>query len=217
LAPQRDGAFDPAQTVDSRGSKSLAAGQLWWTFTRGTAIGPLPTSASMDGVALALQDVQYAVDAGATSSIPIANGSTTPRNKWLELDYRGLADAMNKYVVLQPTLFSNLATDTTDLTKLRDLGRKAVVYNGLADDAIPPAGSINYQERVAAAMGGNDRDIRDLSSRPGTALDQLVSDDRPRFPRHLAELPTDLNTLGSRSSPSIDGQSAHERLNCNEI
>jgi hypothetical protein len=149
-----DGSFDVAQTPDSRGGKSLGAGQLWWTFTKGTAIGPLITSAFTDSVALALQDVRYAADTSTTSSIPITNGSTTVRNKWLELDYRGLADAVNKYVALQPSLFSNLATDTTDLATLRDLGRKVVVYNGLADDAIPPAGSINYHERVVAAMGG---------------------------------------------------------------
>ena len=150
-----DGSFEPAQTPDSRGGKSLGKGQLWWTFTRGTAIGSLITSASTDTVALALQDVRYAADASATSSIPISNGSTTVRNKWMELDYRGLADAVTKNTALQPTLFSNLATDKADLAKLRELGRKVVVYNGLADDAIPPAGSINYHERVAAAMGGH--------------------------------------------------------------
>jgi feruloyl esterase len=150
-----DGSFDAAQTPDSRGGKSLGNGQLWWTFTKGTAIGTLITSASTDNVALALQDVSYAADANTTSSIPIMNGSTTARNKWLELDYRGLADVVNKYAALQPTLFNNLATDKVDLGKARDLGRKVVVYNGLADDAIPPAGSINYHERVVAAMGGD--------------------------------------------------------------
>jgi pimeloyl-ACP methyl ester carboxylesterase len=150
-----DGSFDARQTSESRGGKSLGKGQLWWTFTRGTPIGSLITSASTDGIALALQDVRYAADASATSSIPITNGSTSVRNKWLELDYRGLADAAKKYTALQPKLFSNLATDKTDLSKLRDLGRKVVVYNGLADDAIPPAGSINYHQRVAAAMGGD--------------------------------------------------------------
>ena len=150
-----DGSFDARQTADSRSGKSLGKGQLWWTFTRGTAIGSLITSASTDPVALALQDVRYAADASATSLIPITNGSTASRNKWLELDYRGLADAAKKYTALQPKLFSNLATDKTDLSKLRDLGRKVLVYNGLADDAIPPAGSINYHERVVAAMGGN--------------------------------------------------------------
>jgi pimeloyl-ACP methyl ester carboxylesterase len=150
-----DGSFEPAQTPDSRGGKSLGAGQLWWTFTRGTAIGGLITSASTDATALAMGDVSYAADASATSAVPITNRSTTLRNKWLELDYRGLADAVTRYVALQSTLFSNLATDKADLAKLRDLGRKVVVYNGLADDAIPPAGSINYHERVAAAMGGH--------------------------------------------------------------
>lgn len=150
-----DGSFDAAQTPDSRGGKSLGKAQLWWTFTKGTAIGSLITSASTDAVALALQDVSYAADASTTSSIPIMNESTIARNKWLELDYRGLADAVNKYVALQPMLFSNLATDKVDLGKARDLGRRIVVYNGLADDAIPPAGSINYHERVVEAMGGD--------------------------------------------------------------
>jgi feruloyl esterase len=57
--------------------------------------------------------------------------------------------------VLQPTLFSDLITDKPDLGKLRDLGRKVIVYTGLVDDAIPPAGNINYHERVVAAMGGH--------------------------------------------------------------
>jgi feruloyl esterase len=51
-----------------------SAGQLWWTFTRGTAIGPVITGASTDNVALKLQDVRYAADASTTASIPITNG-----------------------------------------------------------------------------------------------------------------------------------------------
>ena len=43
---------------------------------------------------MALQDVRYAADASTTSSVPITNGSTTVRNKWQELDYRGLAEAL---------------------------------------------------------------------------------------------------------------------------
>jgi feruloyl esterase len=150
-----DGSFDAAQSPDSRSGKSLGNNQLWWTFTRGTAIGGQITSAGTDNVALALQDVSYAADATTTSAVPIANGSTNLRNKWLELDYAGLADAVNKNVALQPTLFNNLITDKADLTRLRDLGRKVVVWSGLADDAIPPAGNLNYHERVVAAMGGH--------------------------------------------------------------
>jgi pimeloyl-ACP methyl ester carboxylesterase len=150
-----DGSFDAAQSPDARAGKSLGKNQLWWTFTKSTGIGRQITSAASYGVALALQDVSYAPDASTASGDPIANGSTNVRNKWLELDYAGLADAVNKGVALQPTLFSNLITDKPDLTKLRDLGRKVVVYTGLVDDAIPPAGNINYHERVAAAMGGH--------------------------------------------------------------
>jgi len=150
-----DGSVDIAQTPDSRSGKSLGAKQVWWTFTRGTAIGGQITSAGTDNLALGLQDVSYAADASATSAIPISNGSTSVRNKWLELDYSGLADAVAKNVALQPTLFSDLITDKADLSKLRDLGRKVIVWSGLADDAIPPAGNVNYHERVIAAMGGN--------------------------------------------------------------
>jgi hypothetical protein len=150
-----DGSFDAAQSADARSGKSLGKNQLWWTFTKSTAIGNLITSASSYGVALALQDVSYAADASTASGDPITNSSTGIRNKWLELDYAGLADAVNKGVALQPTLFSDLITDKADLGKLRDLGRKVVVYTGLVDDAIPPAGNINYHERVVAAMGGH--------------------------------------------------------------
>jgi Tannase and feruloyl esterase len=151
-----DGSFDAAQSADSRSGKSLGKNQIWWTFTKGTALSQITsTGVATDNVALALQDVRYAADAGATSAIPIANGSTGERNKWLELDYAGLADAISKGVALQPKLFSDLITDKADLGKLRDLGRKVIVHSGLVDDAIPPAGNINYHERVAAAMGGH--------------------------------------------------------------
>ena len=150
-----DGSFDAAQSADARSGKSLGKNQLWWTFTKSTGIANLITSASSYGVALALQDVSYAPDASTSSGEPITNVSTNVRNKWLELDYAGLADAVNKGVALQPTLFSDLITDKADLAKLRDLGRKVIVYTGLVDDAIPPAGNINYHERVVAAMGGH--------------------------------------------------------------
>jgi len=149
-----DGSFDAAQSAEARSGKSLGKNQLWWTFTRSTAIGGQITNASSLGVALALQDVSYAPDASTTSGDPITNVSTDVRNKWRELDYAGLANAVNKGVALQPTLFSDLITDKADLGKLRDLDRKVIVYSGLVDDAIPPAGNINYHERVVAAMGG---------------------------------------------------------------
>jgi feruloyl esterase len=152
-----DGSYDAAQTADSRSGKALGTKQVWWTFTRTAAIGSLITGATSGSTALALQDVRYAADASATnpSDIPFNNSSTAERNKWQELSYADLADAVSKNIALQPTLFSNLGTDKADLGKLRDLGRKVIVYSGLVDDAIPPAGNVNYHERVVAQMGGN--------------------------------------------------------------
>ena len=150
-----DGSWDPAQSVDARSGKALGARQLWWTFPRSAAIGGLITGASADNLALALQDLRYAADANAGAAIPVRNGSTAVRNKWQELDYAGLANAVRQYPVTQAGLFADYMTDATDLRKLRDLGRKVIVHNGLVDDAIPPAGNIHYHERVVAAMGGH--------------------------------------------------------------
>jgi hypothetical protein len=150
-----DGSWDANQSIESRSGKSLGAKQVWWTFTKSTAIGGQITSASTDNVALAQQDVRYAADASTTSAIAITNNSTAVRNKWMELDYAALAEATRKYVAAQSTLFSQYGTDAADLRKLRDLNRKVIVHSGLVDDAIPPAGNIHYHERVVAAMGGH--------------------------------------------------------------
>ena len=149
-----DGSYDPDQTAEARGGKALGAKQLWWPFARGTAISGLITGASADAVALALQDVSYAASASATASIPFANSSTVTRDRWKELDYSGLTDAFTKGLTLQP-MFGNINTDNADLGKLRDLGRKMVMFVGLADDAIPPAGMLYYYNQVAAGMGGD--------------------------------------------------------------
>ncbi|MFC5496664.1 tannase/feruloyl esterase family alpha/beta hydrolase [Caenimonas terrae] len=148
-----DGSYNASQSADARSGKSLEPKQLWWTFTRGTAIGGLITSAGTDNLALALQDVRYAADATTTSAPPILNASTPVRNKWMELGYADLANALDKGLA-QPVIRSYM-TDNPDLRKLRDLGRKVIVWNGLADDAIPPAGAVNYYNRVAAGMGGD--------------------------------------------------------------
>ena len=148
-----DGSYDADQTADARSGKSLRPGQLWWTFTRGTGIGGTITSASTDNVAVALQQVSYAADASATADIPITNASTKTRNRWMELDYGGLADAVAKGIAMP--IIASYMTDNADLTRLRDLGRKVIVWNGLADDAIPPAGAVYYYNRVADGMGGN--------------------------------------------------------------
>jgi feruloyl esterase len=153
--PTLDGSYNPAESAASRSGKALGAKQVWWSFAKGTSLRTYITSATADNLAVAMQDVRYAAGSDATSAIPMTNASTDIRNKWLDLDYAALAQATERYMGAQSSVFSGLATDKADLSKFRDLGRKAIVYNGLVDDAIPPAGSINYHERVLAAMGGD--------------------------------------------------------------
>jgi hypothetical protein len=151
-----DGSFDASESAASRGGKKLGGHQIWWAFTRGTGLKTAITSAGGDNLALAMQDVRYASSSDiAKPGIAISNSSTDVRNKWMELDYRGLAKAVKQYVAAQSSLFADLSTDRDDLSKLRRLGGKVIVYNGLVDDAIPPAGNINWHERVTAKMGGN--------------------------------------------------------------
>jgi feruloyl esterase len=52
------------------------------------------------------------------------------------------------------TQFADINTDAADLSKLRDRGAKVLSYHGLSDSLIMPQGSLNYWERVNAAMGG---------------------------------------------------------------
>jgi hypothetical protein len=150
-----DGSHNAEQTVDARGGRSLDPKQLWWSYTRTASIGGLITKAGTDMTALALQDVSFAASAPYAAGIPIANASTPVRDRWQELTYARLADAFVRGITQQP-LFSHMMTDNIDLSRLRDLGRKVIVHNGLVDDAIPPAGMVNYYHGVAAGMGGID-------------------------------------------------------------
>ena len=100
-----------AERRQPRSGKSLGKNQLWWTFTRSTAIGSQITSAVLRQRRLGAAGRQLRRRRQHDIGDPITNGSTNVRNKWLELDYAGLADAVNKGVALQPTLFSDLITD----------------------------------------------------------------------------------------------------------
>jgi len=167
--PTTDGSYDGAQTTEGRGGRVLGAKQLWWGMTRGTNIAGQLTSANTDLTALALQDVRIAADAAATAAIPITNGSTPLRNRWQDLDYTSYAAAFAQGSTL-PWL-AEYATDKPDLRKLHDLNRKMILWNGLADDVIPPAGAVHYHERVKAVVGGETalRSFLRMYNMPGMA------------------------------------------------
>jgi Tannase and feruloyl esterase len=149
-----DGSYDPDQTASARSGKALGARQLWWSFPRGSDWGSLISNVTnAEAVAQYLQDIRYAPSVAVNPSVNFVNASTAERDKWREINHAALTDVFNKGLALQPTL-GKLNTDSVDLKKLRDLGRKVVTYTGLAEDAIPPATSVNHYERVAAGMGG---------------------------------------------------------------
>ena len=151
--PTVDGSYDPDETPDGRSGRVVAARRLWWAYPRGSSIGGNITKASTDMLALALQDVRYAASPAASSGIPITNASTAERDRWKDLDYASYAQAFAR-AGTQPFL-QEYMTDRPDLSRLRSLGRKMIVWNGLAEDVIPPAGAVNYYERVKALAGGD--------------------------------------------------------------
>jgi len=140
----------PIPAADNGFAVTPGANHRWYGLTRGTNLGALagatPFAISTDVVALESQDATLA----QTSFI---NAKANGANRWRTLSYADLAAAGDKGLALQ-TSFANINTDNPDLTRLRDRGAKMVMYHGLADVLIPPQGSINYYNRVAAQMGG---------------------------------------------------------------
>jgi feruloyl esterase len=150
--PTTDGSYDPNAGEDVRSGRVLAAKQLWWGFPRGSNLGGVITSARTDMLALALRDVRYAADASVTTDIPLTNASTPERNRWQRMGYGDYADAFAQ--LSQQAFLREYVTDSPDLRRLPAQGRKMIVWSGLAEDVIPPQGSVNYYERVKAAVGG---------------------------------------------------------------
>ncbi|MGE0312846.1 MAG: tannase/feruloyl esterase family alpha/beta hydrolase [Lautropia sp.] len=152
----RDGSYDPQETARGRSGVALGERQLWWSFPRGANWGALVGRvASAERIAMILQDVRYAPSKAVNPTVDIVNASSDERDRWRELDVAALAAVHDKAIGMEP-VFGNLASDSADLRLLRRLGRKVITYTGLAEDAIPPATSVNHFERVAAAMGGID-------------------------------------------------------------
>ena len=149
-----DGSFDAKQTAQARSGKSLGNKQLWWSYPQGANWGALVSDVNdAERVAMILKDVRYAPSKQVNPKVDIQNASTQERDKWREIDYAALAQVYAKGIEMQPEL-ANINTDKADLHQLKALGRKVITYTGLAEDAIPPATSVNHYERVAATMGG---------------------------------------------------------------
>lgn len=151
----RDGsAQDPAKDNGHLSSSTSNRGQLWWGLTRGTDLTALagekePFPISSQVVALSLQNPRIAQKGMFT------NATGNADDGWKTLTYADLVTAYDKGLAMQ-SQFSNINTDSADLTVLRDKGAKILSYHGLSDQLITPQGSLNYFERLAQQMGGVD-------------------------------------------------------------
>ena len=152
----RDGSA-PDPSVDNGRTGSLASnrGQLWWGPTRGTDLtalageqAPFPISSQV--VALSLQNPRIAQKG------MFSNATGYAEDGWKALTYAQLAIAFERGLSMQAS-FSDINTDSPDLSKLRDRGAKVLSYHGLSDQLIMPQGSLNYFDRLAERMGGADK------------------------------------------------------------
>ena len=149
------GAPDPAQDNGRTGSPASSRGQLWWGPTRGTDLtalagdqAPFPIASQV--VALSLQNPRIAQKG------MFANATGNADDGWKTLNYADLAAAFERGLAMQAS-FSDINTDSTDLSTLRDRGAKVLSYHGLSDQLIMPQGSLNYFDRLALRMGGVDK------------------------------------------------------------
>ena len=145
-----DGSVPDPAADNGTGPYLSSSNQLWFGPTRGTSTSSLaggsPFSISSDQAALELQNPAYA---GASFVNATGNGT----NLWSTLNYATLTNAAFQGVQLQPQ-FSNINTDNPDLSAFNGRKGKLLMYHGLADNLIMPQGSVNYYNRVLAAMGG---------------------------------------------------------------
>lgn len=149
----RDGRSpDPAQDNGRTGTLASHQGQLWWGLTRGTDLtalageqAPFPISSQV--VALSMRNPRIAQKGMLT------NATGNAEDGWKNLKYADLAAAYERGLAMQAQ-FSDINTDSPDLTALRDRGAKVLSYHGLSDQLIMPQGSLNYFDRLAQRMGG---------------------------------------------------------------
>lgn len=140
----------PDPMADNGFGITPASNQKWYGLARGSSLLALagaqqfPIASEM--VALELQNPLL-----ASSFFKNATGNGV--NGWKNLSYADLAMAWDRGLALQ-SAFSNINTDSADLSAFNARGGKLIMYHGLADVLIPPQGSINYYNRVANQMGG---------------------------------------------------------------
>ena len=129
----------------------LDAKQKWFGLTRGTDLSMLagkpPFNIATDLTALILQDSRIAQP-------DFINKVSNGLDQWKNIDYATLSDVQQKGLDLQNE-FSNINTDSVDLSQFQQAGHKLIVYHGLADPLITPLGTLRYIKQLKEQMGEN--------------------------------------------------------------
>jgi hypothetical protein len=129
-----NGACDVTSTA-TRELASAGNNRLWYGQPRGTPLMALGGAAPFP---IAIDQPKFWVYFDASWD-------------WTTLDYRSYESFFKDTVTQVGPL---MASDNPDLAAFRDQGGKLVMYHGWADPLIAAEGSIDYYERMSAALGG---------------------------------------------------------------
>lgn len=159
----RDGrTTNPAVDLGNARSPNAVNQQAWYGFARGTLLAgdfaTLLAANSVNGNAAPLtigaEFIALTLDDARIATPNFYNRTGVGANAWKNLNYAQYAATLDLALQWNELRFAQIDTDNADLSGLRDSGHKIIHYHGLADSAIMPQGSMHYQERAAAAMGG---------------------------------------------------------------
>lgn len=139
----------PSPADDNGWSIQLKGVHRWYGHARGATDGTAggnPFGVMLDHLALVLQNPRIAAPS-------FVNATGHGENGYRNLSYAELSAAIDRAATLEKQ-FGNLDTANPDLRALKKSGAKLLHYHGLADNLIPPQGSIQYYTRVVSKMGG---------------------------------------------------------------
>jgi hypothetical protein len=95
------------------------------------------------------------------------------------------AQARGKPAKLTVPFHNVIGTDDPDLTEFRRHGGQIITYHGWTDQLIFPRGSIDYFNRVVAAMAGSIPNCTRLIEEPALVLRAAaIASDPPLFAAH---------------------------------
>jgi pimeloyl-ACP methyl ester carboxylesterase len=145
----------PAQDNGGTGALAANAGQMWWGLTRGADLTALADEKVPFPIATQLTALTLGKPSIAQKGM-LTNGTGQADDGWKAMSYADLVQTFERGLQRQAD-FSDINTDSVDLSRLRDRGAKVLSYHGLSDQLIMPQGSLNYFDRLTQNMGGVDK------------------------------------------------------------